>query len=307
MSNQWKNQVERFISTEAVDNLRNIVTQLIPNRNNIPREFRDYQDIVNNNRTRLLDLLDHFTTQYSTFAFPAILTEHSAPNFWFTGERKEPNKQEAWKMIYLLLSSVQVALMNLNNIGERGRTGWRRQLVSEDPHQFFNGIISELNIHSRRWGPFYTALLAISYFTHRVRRTMRRSELGLEVYLERLHRQFGIREDTTLIIFHLARQKKEVHYFCKLTTFVRKWFREYIEGKEMKPSLLTFIDTLTTTKNLKVISPLREKLAYYLLKHNRINGDILTKLLDIKMHDSLNSKKPSGIYDAKQFFAKLHE
>lgn len=213
MNIQWKNQAETFISNGAADHLRNTVSQIFPNRNNIPADFRNnYEDIVQiNNRSRLRDLLEHCTNQYSTFLFPSILTIHSAPNFWLAGERNEPNQQEAWKMIYMLLSSVGQGnvLMNLDNVGEEGRIAWRRQLVSEDPSQFFHGIRSELNISSRNWGTFFTALLAISYFAFRIRRAIPEIGLGLEEYFEMLYEQFDIHEDTTLIIFELGRKKRK--------------------------------------------------------------------------------------------------
>jgi hypothetical protein len=175
--------------------------------------------------------------------------------------------------------------------------------------QFYRGIRSELNIRSRDWGTFFIALLAISYFIFRIRNRMPQSDLGLEEYLDRLQKQYSIRDDTTLVIFQFGRQKKEVHYFNKLTAFIDKWFRDFIEGRERTLSLLAFLDSLTATqtrsKNLKVMGSLREKLIFYLLKHNQVNGDLLTKLVAIKMQDSLKADKPFGVFHAKQFFAKL--
>jgi hypothetical protein len=127
--------------------------------------------------------------------------------------------------------------------------------------------------------------------------------------LDKLDREYKISDDTTLILFQLGREKKEIHYFSKLTSFVRRWFKDYIERREDRPSLVTFLDSITTTspsnKNLKLISSLREKLIFHLLKHNSINGELLSQLVTIRINDDMKSQKPYGIFGAKQFFAKL--
>jgi SNF2 family DNA or RNA helicase len=166
-----------------------------------------------------------------------------------------------------------------------------------------------LNIHSQNWDQFFIAFLAIALFTSRIRERIRKSGLGLGEYLDKLNREYEINDSTTLILIQLGREKKEIHYFSKLTSFIRRWFKDYIERKEDRPSIVTFLDSLTTTssdsKNKRLVASLREKLVFHLLKYNDINGELLSQLVAIKVEDNLKAERPYGIAYAKQFFAKL--
>ena len=138
---------------------------------------------------------------------------------------------------------------------------------------------------------------------------MRKSGLGLEGYLDKLDKDYKINDSTTLILIQLGREKKEIHYFSKLTSFIRRWFKDYIERREDRPTILTFLDSLTTTsqdsKNKKLVVSLREKMVFHLLKYNNINGKLLSQLVAIKNEDNLKAERPYGVAGAKQFFAKL--
>lgn len=72
-------------------------------------------------------------------------------------------------------------------------------------------------------------------------------------------------------------------------SFVRNWFKDYIEGIDDKPAAVTFLDSLTTlmpkSKKTKEPSSLREKLVFHLLKHNNVNGNIVR----IDSYNSSNS------------------
>lgn len=312
MNSDWKQLTYDLITKEAqLSDLRSKFMRIIP-VTNVPIELRSHYR-RNNRRTDILKVIDDRSTEYSTQIFPAVLTRHRAPNFWLEGERSVPIQDEAWKSIYLLFSSVSVGniFLNLDNVSKKGRIAWRNLLFSErGPSEFYRRMRDPpLNIHSQNWDQFFIAFLAIALFTSRIRERIRKSGLGLVEYLDKLNREYEINDSTTLILIQLGREKKEIHYFSKLTSFIRRWFKDYIERKEDRPSIVTFLDSLTTTssnsKNKRLVASLREKLVFHLLKYNDINGKLLSQLIAIKVEDNLKAERPYGIAYAKQFFAKL--
>ena len=225
----------------------------------------------------------------------------SGPNLWLNGERDKPSIQESWKSIYLLLSSVNLnnVLVGIDNINQAGRNAWRTQLQSENPMEFHHRIMNELNIHSRisNWTPSFIALLVVSYFVYRVRGEIGESEWGGETLLENLQKDYGFTDHTILIIFSdlEGRKKKEVYYYSKLVSFINRWFGDFMAGKEDRLSLLTFLDSVASVssskKKLKLMSNLREKLVFELLKFGKINGSLLNKLIEMRLQEDLKAKQ----------------
>jgi hypothetical protein len=306
MNVDWKQMVEKFVLDEEqieIAQLRNIIRLLI-NRREIPRALENsYDDFFQqNHRDSLMGILDYCSnTEYDTRLFPTIIGRVSGPNLWIEGERDKPSPQESWKSIYLLLSSINVnnILINIDNLSMEGRGAWRTQLQSEDPLQFHHTITNELNIHSRftNWSPSFVALLVISYFVHRVRGQIGESEWGGERFTEILQQEYGFTDHTTLVVFNdlLGRQKKEVNYYSKLVSFINRWFGDFISGKEDRLSLLTFLDSVasasSSTKKLRMLSSVREKLIFELLKFGKINGSLLNKLIDMRLQEDLKAKQ----------------
>lgn len=52
-----------------------------------------------------------------------------------------------------------------------------------------------------------------------VRKRIRKSGLRLDEYMDKLDREYD-NDSTTLILIQLGREKKEIHYFSKLTSFI---------------------------------------------------------------------------------------
>jgi hypothetical protein len=81
------------------------------------------------------------------------------------------------------------------------------------------------------------------------------------------------------------------------------------EGREKRPFLITFIDSLTSISpkrtNAELVSEVREKFVFHLLKYHEISGELLAQLVELKVQDALNSKKPFGVMGAQDFFARL--
>jgi hypothetical protein len=308
MNVDWKLMVEKFVLGEEqieVAQLRNNVRLLI-GRREIPRVLENsYNDFdQQNRRDSLMRILDYCSkTEYDTRLFPPIIGRRSGPNLWLKGERNKPSPQESWKSIYLLLSSINLNnfLISIDNLNQERRDAWRTQLLSERENQteFHQRIRNELKIQSKysNWSPAFVALLVLSYFVYRIRGEMGESEWGGEELRDVLQKEYGFTDHTTLIIFNglQGREKKEVNYYSKLVSFINRWFGDFIAGKEDRISLLTFLDSVasisTSTKKIKLMSNIREKLVFDLLKFGRINGSLLNNLIDMRLQEDLKAKQ----------------
>jgi hypothetical protein len=306
MTVDWKKQVEGLVIGEeqiGIAELRNNVSLLF-GRREIPREYENSFNnfFQQNRRESLMEILDYCSSvEYDTRLFPTIIGRRSGPNLWMNGERDKPSIEESWKAIYLLLTSINInnILINIDNLSIEGRNAWRTELQSEDPLQFHLTITNELNIHSRftNWSPSFIALLVISYFVYRVRGQIGESEWGGERFAEILQREYSFTDYTTLIVFNdlLGRRKKEVNYFSKLVSFINRWFGDYVAGKDNRISLLAFLDSVASTsssrENLRMLSNVREKFVFELLKYGKINGLLLNKLIVMRLRGDLKTKQ----------------
>ncbi|MEM4312118.1 MAG: hypothetical protein QXX95_06995 [Nitrososphaerales archaeon] len=232
-----------------------------------------------------------------------MIGKSSAPNFWMKGEKRGPDLQEGEKALYLLLSSVRFrnTLLNLDNIKEEGRKKFREYLVTEADNPLIR-IVRELGLWSRNVGPFYLSLIAICYWLYKIKMNLKKS-------FRELMTDWGFDDDTTLLIFELGKKKKEVHYFSRISNFILRWFEGYFEMEKELPPLLTFLESLTRVTSKKInpefVVEIREKLVFHLLKYHEINGELLSRLVNLKVEDSLSSKKVYGIVSASDFFAEL--
>jgi hypothetical protein len=306
MNVDWKQMVEKFVLDEEhieIAQLRDIIGLLI-SRREIPRVLENgYDDFFQqNHRSSLLGILDYCSnTEYDTRLFPPIIGRDSGPNLWIKGERDKPSPQESWKSIYLLLSSVNLnnILISIDNLSMEGRDAWRTSLQSEASKPFHERVTIDLKIRSRytNWSPSFIALLVMSYFVYRVRGEIGESEWGGERFREILQEDYGFTDHTTLIVFNdlEGRKKKEVNYYSKLVSFINRWFGDYIAGKENRSSLLTFLDSVasisSSKKKLRLMSNIREKLIFELLKFGKINGSLLSKLIDMRLQEDLKGRQ----------------
>ncbi len=318
MTNNCRTLLNSFAKKAELDQVRRILRN-IPNIGLGEREIYWERLVNKNDKSALFPLLETLVKSqeegYSTLIFPTIISSGRAPNFYLAGEREAPQEEEAWKTLYLLLTSVQFrdTLLNLDNVAEEGRRDWRLKLMPESASASFKMIISELELRSRNIGPFFLSLLAIAYWVRRVKLSISgpsksRGILQKE-WIDKLKEKYGFRDDTVLVVFRMGRGKKEVHYFGALSQFIIKWFKEYIEGGEQRQSLITFLDSLTSISsnrtNAELVSEVREKFVFHLLKYHEINGELLAQLVELRVQDTLNSKKPFGVMSAQDFFARL--
>ena len=308
--NHWKKQVKKLTKRE-LEPVLHILT-LLPNVGTGERKKVWNQLNYGRKRNLLFPFIESLTKkqEYSSLFFPAVVGKPSAPNFWLPTERSKPQPEEVWQAAYLLLSSIQFndVLINLDNIGEHGRSEWRRLLgKGRGKVQLLGRIRSELQLHSGNWGTFTVALAAIAYFVHKKETdgSGRKAGGSLGKYINKL-KEWGINDDTTLIVCQMGRREKhEIYYFGRLTPFIAKWFRSSVYGGNAPP-LISFVDSLTTlSRRNKFVDKTREKLVFHLLNYGAINGETLAKLVEARVQDALDSKRYSTIKGAKQFFEML--
>jgi hypothetical protein len=306
MDVDWKQMVENLVLGEqklGIAELRNNISLLF-GRREIPREYENsyIHFFQKNRRDSLMGILDYCSNaEYDTRLYPTIIGRVSGPNLWINGERNKPSTQESWKSIYLLLSSINIngILVSIDNLSMEGRDAWRTVLQSEASTPFYERVGSELKIKSRfsNWTPSFIALLVVSYFVYRVKGDKGESEWGGEELREILQQDYGFTDHTTLVVFSdlVGRQKKEVNYYSKLVSFINRWFGDYISGTENRLSLLTFLDSIasisSSKKKLMLMSNLRERLIFDLLKFGRINGSLLSKLIEMILQEDLKRKQ----------------
>jgi hypothetical protein len=324
MSNRdanWKELVKNLVIDQVIE--LNQIEQILRKIYNLGEGKRKpYWErfLERKDRDALLSLLEVLVNEtsceggYSSMVFPAIIGRQSAPNFWLYGEKNAPTQEEAWKAVYLLLSSVPFGniLLNLDNIKDTGRKRWRGLIISESTKEFLRRTRSDLNLKCKNLGSFFLSLLAITYWVYKIKEIAAQTgkELMLEEFMREVRENYGFRDDTTLIVFQMGREKKkEIHYFSRLSSFIIKWFKDYIEGREKEPSLIKFLDSLTSISSKKINSDLvsgtREKFVFDLLKYNEVNGELLSKLVELKVQDILGSKQRFGIMNAKDFYSRL--
>jgi len=324
----WKEMTKDYVMNAPIESLRSILGTM--NARNLfegPRAgFKE--SIDKGNREAFYAFLEELAGEenYSTFLFPAIQQRESAPNFYVPGENDIASENEKWKSIYLIFSAVRVGntLLNLDNVDDNARKHWRQKLHSENPAQFYSEVRTEFRLASRGFGPFFTSLLAYGYFIAKVRDEEVKSRkisgpYGLSEIILDLNRDYGFNRNSTLIIISGGpREKKKMYYFSSLVPLLSRWFEGFIEGRERTPAILSFVDAISATEGKAthdLAVDLREKLSYYLFRYNRVNGEVLGKLVELKVDTTLSSRgkrikqgkaaKVYGLASAKEFFSYL--
>jgi len=107
------------------------------------------------------------------------------------------------------------------------------------------------------------------------------------------------------VITVLSSQKKKKYYLTNLSSFVERFYKFEIEGEIEKGSIIgnfTFSFYLTDNDVRDKILGLLDKFLYYLMFKQRINYEILCKMLDVYYHYSRKIGKYIPIKYAKKFF-----
>ncbi len=247
---------------------------------------------------------------YSALVVPFIISKEQAPNFYITEEK--PREEELWWWLYHLLTGVHYReyILNLANLPQKINEKFKEYLINEN-FLIFEKDRSGLNINemlSRLEVPkgvpfkeFIMGFIFLSYFAKFWNDWKKREEVA-EIIGKR---EPTITDETSLLIFVLPRQKKKVYILPKLNRLISYWYNEFTENNI--PCISKFVFSFyTTDKNYKEESSgIINKFLYYFLQ-NHINGEILSKLVELKINYEIKRKgKIYGISNAKQFFSKL--
>lgn len=257
--------------------------------------------------------------RYEAWFLPTTISPEKAANFYIGKEKPTPN--EVYKFFYLLISGIysNQYVVSLDNVDERKLSEFRQDLIKEGkmiiPSKGQTGldtrkVLSDIGVKlAPKLTEFIFAFIIVSYFVSWLKRPMEKEEWikswekeGLISTLETL----GVTDDTTLVIYSLPKQKKEIYYVPKIKNFILKWYKNYLEDKEKTPSVVKFILSLyISDKHYSDLSALLlNKFLYYFL-NGYVNGEILDKLINLKIFYELKQKKVYGFSKASKFFREL--
>jgi hypothetical protein len=259
--------------------------------------------------------------RYEAWFLPTVISPEKASNFYIGKE--SPTPEEIYKFLYLLISGIyrDQYIVNLDNADEKVVSDFREDLIKEKKAIILSGgkeginikkVLNDLGINvSPDLTEFIFTFIIVSYFVYWIKTSKKKEwserwkEIGLDSTLETL----GITDDTTLVIFSVPKQKKEVYYVPKLKEFILKWYKKYLEDEEETPYIVKFIFSLyiADEQYRDLSASLLNKFLYYFL-NGYVNGELLDKLVNLKIFYELRERRRKKIYGfskANEFFREI--
>ncbi|AFU57331.1 hypothetical protein Ngar_c03830 [Candidatus Nitrososphaera gargensis Ga9.2] len=264
--------------------------------------------------------------RYTASVVPTIISPQMARNFYLKDE-KEPSENELYEFLYLILTGVYKGpyIVNITNTRSQLIDNFRQDLIdkqnivfdskkAKEPLGMKLAVFNTLFANERFRPPmteFTFPFLVVSSFVYWIKeRTTDRAELIAQLtqtgQKDLIENDLEINDDTTLVLFVLGRDKKKVYYFSQLRRLIIRWFKGYLQNEENYPSVVNALFSLyISNKNYRDLSiDLLDKLLYYFLD-GYVNGELLDKLMLLKLDHDLKQKKVFGMNSAKQFFENL--
>jgi hypothetical protein len=339
----WKEKLKEFMFMKDQDGMSIVpveyilgISEIFPNMlpKKVPKDRSSYsykrweiwkqiQNTSDNSRKKelFLEFLECIVEQAmnegsNSFIWPTIIGKDSESNLWMNGE-KTPAPENLWETLFYTYSSIRFGkyLINFINVDDNWRKDiWLRLitskvLVSNSKTCDFSRICKKLKIWKLRDDePFFNSLALMYYvFTEEFENDGHPAENGWRSFIQQYLKKYKWGEDSGLII--LGRETKgSVQIFSRLSSFVTYWLNPERNLVKFLDSLIMIPDIKQSSQNKKRerLGKEREKLVFYLLKYHQINGELLSKLVSIKVCEELNSEeKINGIYGAKGFFSSL--
>jgi len=250
---------------------------------------------------------------YNALAIPFIISKEKAPNFYIIEEK--PKEDELWRFLYLILTGIHYGdfVLNLENVPEEIVKDFREWLINK------NFVILEkersgLNINELLLGlelpkgiplmecEFILGFIFVSYFVK-----FWKEKLEEKVIAETFKKKIiEITDESSLVIFILSKQKKKMYIFPRLREIIKKYYEDFFKSDDLVPSISKFIFSLYITKKdyKEESANLLNKLLYYLLQ-GYVNGELLSKAIDLKISYELKENKIYGVSRASQFFSRI--
>ena len=260
--------------------------------------------------------------EYSAAIIPTYISSGKARNFLFLGE-EEPTEDEIFSWFYLLFSSVRWGnyLINLINIDESLKENFRKRLIGSNIITSSGRVdmgeikrLSGININI----PSKSHIISFAFLNffmawHKRMKLIGEAENEFHFLgIDDLFAGWEITDETTLVLINTAGKggKKEMYFIPKIKSFLYEWYNNFFDNPEIKyPPLGRFIFSLyIADRNYRdKSSGLLNKFLYYLLR-GHVNGDLLDKLLLLKIDYELSPRqkeKRFGVLDTYEFFQSL--
>ncbi|MEM3396872.1 MAG: hypothetical protein QXO11_03405 [Thermoplasmata archaeon] len=335
----WKEKLREFIFEKDVDGNYNVDTEYImgiwdifPNlvpfketdrgyagqRWKIKNDIDKYKQENNSEmvRNKIMEFLEVIVEQSineeaKSFIWPTMIKES---NLNMIGEGVE-EEEELWRVLYLIYTGVKFGsyIVNMDNIGDSGRKWLRNTLITSTVIMGrkgldFKPIMERLKIRFNPASqPFFSTLVLLQFWAVKGLEDWRKyeGETNVEpwerIISEKFGADFGWSENTTLVIF--GRETKGMyHVFPQSINLIKKW----LNPENTTVEFLNSIVNISDQQLRELATKKREMLVYYLLRYHRINGELLSQIIEIKCNTEL--KKHRGIYGvagAKQFYGIL--
>jgi hypothetical protein len=249
---------------------------------------------------------------YGAYIVPFIISIDQAKNFYI--QKETPKEEELWWWLYHLFTALHFKdyIVTFTNTPSKIVFDFRNHLV-ENNFIIFQKEKSGINLDRMARelkvppSPFYNSgslftFLILSYFAKFLRDYKEKEEIS-RLYGKSLPL---LTDEATLLLSILSKEKKRVYVFPKLNALLSKYFKDVIERKSESSSTLTFICSfyIKEKKYKKKSIGLLDKFVYYLLR-DHVNGELLSRLVELKASYETREGKTYGIFGSKEFFSKL--
>lgn len=261
---------------------------------------------------------------YQTSIFPTFISYDRGKNFAFRSEKK-PDKEEVYRIIYLMLTGIYIPSSNLlismdsseESLWESFTKHLKKEenaVVIKDPKNDlpaginYRFIYEYLKFKGFPLGyPHIFTFAFLNFFVVWWLKEKEKIKISDPFTIGKELTKKGLSDDVNLIVFYFSKEAgNKVYFFSKLNSFIIKWYGDYLLSSEDKDLILpNFLSNfLIFDKKYKDLSfHTMEKFVYYLLQ-GYVNGELLDKLIRLKVDHSLKtSRKPLFLTD--KFYEKL--
>jgi len=244
--------------------------------------------------------------------FPSIISYDKAVNFYLD-KRYKPSREDIIKYLYLLSSGLSIrynrndiCIFNIDNM-EVDKWRWIKKLLTTDQILVLDRIGSTIDyrVLSNKTAylpltPFCFTLQLISYIGISILGTEDIDELDENVLTE-----YGITSDVYIYLITRRGPKTESYTIGRLDNL----YLRYMRTTEDIYSILYFLQSLYIRDEdyVEQSTNLMDKFVYYLL-NGYINGELLDKMILLKIKYELSKPPGEAIYGvrrAREFFGKL--
>jgi len=246
---------------------------------------------------------------YSALVVPFIISKEQAPNFYIAEEK--PKEEELWWWLYYLITGIHYRdyVLNLANVPDEIREEFRKYLIQQN-FLIFEAERSGLNLNemlSRLEVPrgislkeFILGFIFISYFAKFLKDWKEKEEVAK--IIEKTIPE--ITDESSLLVFVLSKQKKKFYILPKLKKILSHWYSDFSEDDIPYISKFIFSFYIADKNYGEESTGLLNKFLYYFLQ-DYVNGELLTKLVELKISYELKKEKIYGLRNAERFFSKL--